>query len=657
MNISRFYMSTRKLCIALLALTACTHDLTEELPDERNSEAKTLLAASDFAGARDEYQAVLDSNPSNMEAAFGWALADLLLLLDSQPVNAFLDTCNQPHFMIARDVFGPNGVLAQAEAANAGNPRLTIHHRDRPEGGATDLRFAPEAVKSELQDWQSSGSTRHTIYVSVRERTGSSPRWLSFSVNVDDVIEGDQDITPLRSGLAVDVARMDGWISVFSSSELEGGDIFGSQAQQSGRIVFEQIGTQPGDRLVARFERVIVPTYCSTSGCGAFYEIEGSIDDTLSAPVRIDQSQVPFGELEEDPGPPYRDELIVALDRCSPLTTEEIGRRIEEVGDLLARESMVLEIVTRASGAASFTYTIPKKLLHAREDLPISIVDARALKAAIDLASAFVELAAQYQYLQGTIQELIDERDVWIDDLSRPDPPMPVERRERSFTPASLAMALDAAFLVKDDAFELGTFRSRLDEGLAETAAALKEPKTQPGIFDFQALPVRRLSNDIAAGLEAVRASITSASPVSLPSAPLYQFHLKAFFDAPLDQDRLEVLSGLSSLWSVTRGDPNASYAYERNDHLEFEWAERIGEQGAATMAAWTGDAFAFPADKTAISCGDASACGEGYDCVSSRCESKIPYLATSAAWDGSARDEWPVFVNPIVRDALDFGF
>lgn len=76
--------------------------------------------------------------------------------------------------------------------------------------------------------------------------------------------------------------------------------------------------------------------------------------------------------------------------------------------------------------------------------------------------------------------------------------------------------------------------------------------------------------NDIAGIADAVRASTTSEQPVDVPGASGYQVHSKAYFDGPLDRDRITMLSQVMSLFVLTEGDPNAPEHFLREDHLEI---------------------------------------------------------------------------------------
>ncbi|MCC7386286.1 MAG: hypothetical protein IT384_30865 [Deltaproteobacteria bacterium] len=643
----------RPLALAsLLAPLACSHDLSRELePGFRNAEARTFLGAADFTNARREYADALRLDPTDSEAAFGWALSDLLLLPDSAPVDDFFTHCSEGSLDVGRDVFGPNGILAQSEATIAGQASISLHEFAAPGAGAINLPFAPDAVRTRIATSGLVGHERRELALAVYERT-SGGRWLSLYLNVDDVYRGDADITPLVAGLTIDVSRLDGYIDLFSFSP---GDAAGSFANvsPSGTLRVVQVGTNPGDAVELELSRVEIAGFCPRvdQACQASRRIEGTIRDVVSPDLNINEGSIPFADLRSDAGPPARDELVVALDQCDSIDTRYLATQAELIGDLLAEDSRQLGVVLSKADASSFSFTIPARLLHIREDLPINATDVRALKAWVDLASAHVELAAQFQYLQDSLQSQMDEYD-WF------EPGETTPTRTRGFNPVVLAMHLEAGFLGREADFELDTYRTRLDSGLAAAVAALRGPAEAPGILDLQALPIRRLTGELADTIEAARVSITSATPVPIPSAPTYGFHLKAFFDAPLDRDRLKALSGLATLWSSTPGDA----AQALNPSLVFDPFDRIANyedwtgkyEGLTLLDAWTGGVIQMPDDISDRRCDDPTMCDGGFTCGGTgRCALEPPWFATEAAWRDASRNDWPIFVNTAMRDAF----
>lgn len=632
-----------------LGCFACSRDTSHDLdPGSRNDTARERLAAADFAGARDEYRAVLDADPNNAEASFGWAFTDLMLLPDAAPVKQVLDRCGQPGFEVGTKIFGPNGVLAQEEAALAGSANLSAHARDNATAGATDLRFAPDGIRSQVyESTDVNGVTRRHLYVSLRERS-QDPRWFTIQLNVDDVEQNDTDTTPLADGVRVALTDIDGYVDLYLPNDFGGyySNVLG------GTLIFHRAGTRPGDTLQIELENVVLPAICPEPTCDRRYEISGTIDDTVSARIEFDEDDVPFGTLDDDAGPPQRDALIVAIDLCArPLSTAYLADQLQQVGDLMQADSAALQAVINSADAASFQFTLPKALLHSRVDMTINLSDVLALKSMVDGASALADLAAQYTYLQGDLHDLITDHDIWVDGDFGPE-----TRLQRGMAPAALAMALDVAYLERDPSFNLDTFRTRLQASLSAAAGALRNRASQRGIFNFQAPASKRLADEMADGLDAIRTSIDGTDVVALPSAPLYGFALGRFFANPLDQSRLEELSGINPLWQRRAGDPSASTAAGRNDSLAFTWGEALAEGTSDQLIAWTGGVLALPRDRSNEACG--AGCGDGYVCGGAdTCQAVLPYLATELAWETAQVDVWPVFVDPQVRDAFAFGF
>jgi hypothetical protein len=400
-------------------------------------------------------------------------------------------------------------------------------------------------------------------------------------------------------------------------------------------------GGDAGQRLLATFNQVVIPTSCADPDCTASYVVNGTIDDGFTKPVDLDYERLPFGTVGDDNGPPERSGLIVALEMCSSIDTAFMARKIGELGDVLAEESKRLEIIERREDAASFSFVIPKKMLHSAQDLPINITDVRTLKAAIDLESAAHELVSQYKHLEGALQPMIKNRDVYDDTGS-------TAKRVRDFDPMLLAMNYAMNLLAREEGFEIETFRTRLDRSLSSASAALRNAPADgvDGILNFRSLPSRRLADELADGVDAVRSSITSLEPILLPSAPLYRFHLKTFFDNPLDRDRLLMLTGLMSLVHFEPGNSSQPTALEKNNRVVYDLLCLV-EEGSTS---WLGGLLELPPDRSTLPCDQ---CGDGYGCIDGRCEAELPWALTPGALESTLRDDWPSFANPVLRQLL----
>ena len=85
--------------------------LTEEEINQQISAAKSYLEKGDIENARKSYEDLLNSDSTNVEARFGRALCNLLLLMQEKPVTDVLASFGQPSFT-TDIVFGENGYLA-----------------------------------------------------------------------------------------------------------------------------------------------------------------------------------------------------------------------------------------------------------------------------------------------------------------------------------------------------------------------------------------------------------------------------------------------------------------------------------------------------------------------------------------------------------------
>lgn len=663
--------ATPALAATLLVLASCSHPLDREYqPRFQVQRAREMLAATDIAGARSEYQAVLRADPMNADAAFGWAVTDLLLLPDAQPVSDVLDRCNQPHLDLSARFFGPNGVLAQAAAASAGAATLRVVFRPNQDAGASAVDFAPKSVVTAPLQYQGpEGISERWVNVAARERGGRHGA-LFLSINPDDVMRGDETTTPLAANVVIDLSRLDGSASFSEPVDPAAAGPLGevefveSDRPLSGQLVVKQFGPAPGDPIELELVDAVLPSWCvvppecSNGGCGrpvpchAAYEVSGTISDTLTLEPSIDASTLPFGDIHADDRAPFRDAFTVALERCSPFDTEFLAGELRRVGDVLAAESASLGVVLESPLQDRFSFSIPGQLLQSSQDLPVNLADVRALKAMIDAASAGAELFAQYQYLRGSVQALIEEDDQWVDTSSAPQ-----LRRARSISLNELVMNLNTGFFTPDSRFDLTTFRTRLDAAIRGSAAALRQGSAQPGLLQFQALPARRLAGELADMADAIERSIASDAPQTVASAPGFAVHLQAFFAHPLDARRLEQLSGIAPLFGVRRGDPSAPYAAERNSAVDFLLADEFDRRDdIGLVSTWTGGVVIVPPDRRSTSCADSSTCGDGHLCSSAgRCELATPWVATDGAWAPVTGGDWPIVLNPILRDILQF--
>lgn len=653
----------RGIFLGLLAVASCTHHLGNplELETEKgNLDAHLSLQAADFESAREKYAAVLEADPRNAEAAFGYAISDLLTLPTWRPIKDILDRCNQPTFNIAREVFGPNGVLAREAAAASGTAEVAIHFFPSSGSGGARIDFEPTSVKSEIRlERQNEGEVR-VLNIQLYDARSQDGAVLSLSLNPDDLTKNDgTTVVAFAPEVSVPLDQLDGTLSIFDPARLQGASTWDfSSAPLGGILKVEQAGRLPGQTIRISLENMTLPATCLDGPCTAVYGISGTIEDTLSERVDFDPASIPFGDVRSDAGPPRRSEVVVALEQCSPIDTSFITARLRDTGDLLAANAEKLSIVAETD--PSFTFEIPKELLHARRDLLLNVTDAKVLLAAVQTAAAMIELLGQWRYAEGTLQDLVRNLVIWEDPLGLIEPEQ-VELRD--FDPVVVVDNLARTLLVRAPELDLGMMKLRLDRGLSAFAAAVDDPAPpSAGVFDFSVPATRRLFQELSGGLGALRVSLDAPSPVEWPEAALFRFQLRRIIDDPLDRDRILAATRLPALLRLEAGDASASNAADRNDRIVWEPEAFLGEMAAmfdgrgedpAVIEAWLGGAIDLPADLRDRACTRNSDCGDGYTCAGERCEYDLPWAWTPSAWDQASRDEWPVFINPGVRDAF----
>lgn len=653
----------RMIFLALFAGVSCTHDLGGplELETEKgNLDAHLSLQSADFESAREKYAAVLEASPRNAEAAFGYAISDLLTLPSWKPVADVLERCNQPTFNIAREVFGPNGVLAREAQAASGTAEVAIHFFPSSGAGGARIDFAPTSVKSEIHlERRNEGDVR-VLDIQLYDARSQDGAVLTLSFNPDDLTKNDgTTVVEFAPHISVPLEQLDGTLSVFDPARLQDASTWNfSTVPLSGALSVEEAGRRPGEKLRIKLENVVLPATCLDGACTAVYGISGTIEDSLSENVDFDPATIPFGTAEGDLGPPRRNALVVALEQCSPIDTGFIAARVRDLGDQLAANAEKLELV--AATDPSFTFEIPRELLHAQRDLLLNVTDAKILLAFVQLAAASAELLGQWNYAEGTLQDLVQNFTIWEDPLGLIEPEQ-VEIRD--FEPAAVADNLARTLLTRAPELELGMMKLRLDHGLAAFNKALEDPAPpSAGIFDFSVPATRRLFLELSSGIGALRSSLDASSPVEWPEARLFRFHLRQIIDQPLDRDRILAATRLSALVRLEPGDEFAPLAADRNDRLIWEpemFTSHVSAmfdgrgEDPAVIEAWLGGAIDLPADLRDRSCSKNSDCGDGYTCAGERCEYDLPWVFTPSAWDQASRDQWPVFINPGVRDAF----
>ena len=387
-------MRAAAFALALLPL-ACSHDLSALFgPETKNREARSLLEVANMEAARQAYELVLRDYPADVEALFGAALTDLMLLPGSPPVAEILQACHQQPPDLAAQIFGANGIISQSVTSGEGSAQVAIHYFPGQGGGASDLEFAPSRVLTQIM-LPTDASPRHQVFLTARERDVANPRWLYLQFNPDDLEKGDEAITAYEDGAEVPVERLDGAVQVIDFQGF--GRVSGEPLSPSGRLRFVQAGKRPGEPVVVELLDVRIPAACGGSCGPETYGISGRLADVISPPLSLDTSRIPFATVQADGGSPRREEMIVALDNCSAFDDRFVATRARALADLLTKDADRLGALLAAPTASRFAFAIPAKLFRAKADLPVNLSDVRTLRGGLLIAAAVLGIAAEYQ--------------------------------------------------------------------------------------------------------------------------------------------------------------------------------------------------------------------------------------------------------------------
>lgn len=626
-----------RLLICSSMVTGCSHDISVMFGAEaKTREANALLAAADFEGARAAYQKILVDFPNAPNALFGAALTDLMLIGSSPPMTELTALCGQAPVDIAGILFGPRGLIAQAVEAREGQASLEVHYFPGPGEAASALNFRPTDVRALLKE-PTEGAPRRMLQVSLDERDAPNARWFYFEVNVDDLEVGDDLVTSLVDGVEVDLSRMAGYAQLLDFSR--SGPSAGSP---SGRIRFSKAGRAVGEELRVEFidVRLPAPLQC-TGACGpAWYAIDGSVTDRVSARVEAESSRLPFGGIaDDDESLVRRPAEVVALDLCSQMDDRVLAEHAVALTDLIEADARRFAAILTSPERADFDFTIPSRLFRSPADLRVNLTDVRVLAGALLTGAALAELIAEYRWLAGELQAQVEEHD-WYYAEGQP------AQRSRVFWPATLVANLETGFLTQPTGFDLTRARDRLREGTGQLAAALAERPEDPGLLDLAEPASARLVGELADLVGAIHRSIDSDAPVPLPNASQHRFHFRHFFDDPLDADRVRQAVGVLRLWSEISGDPGAASVSDRNPDVRFDL-------DVVDVRRWSDGLVSYPASNEGGSCAGGAGCASGFRCADDVCELSPPWFVTEEAWEASTRRDWPAFVSGPVSDAL----
>ncbi len=606
---------------ATLIVASCTHSLdrSDENEIERmNNEARAALGTADFETAKEIYQRVVNDDTQNPEASFGFALADVLLMPESEPISAFLRECHQPQFRTFEDLFGPEGFFKRARLIRetVGQTKLDVQYL--AEQGAEPIPSPFEVDDLGVGLWGYESARTLSVWASTE---GSNNDSLHMRFNSDDVYEFDDSRSaPLEEGTVIDLTGFPRHGIDFYSGVRRNNAFYSSDVPLSGTVRFIEFGRSGGDRVVMELTNVVIPAPCTDTDCSASYVINGRIESSLQLPL-FETQLLPFGRLQAQRGPPRVDAITQAIEGCSGMDTAYITARLHEVADRLLAPIDYLDSVLKMEDAASFSFAVPKELLHTDDDRLLNITDVAVLKAALELGSAGAELIAQYKYAEGSLADMIDTYHEW----GYQDGESHQRIEVRKLKPFLVVSNLTENLLEPENDFDLTKVQQRLEQGLKSAALAFRLEPSSSGVFNLRVPAMQRTADEAAFALDAARESISSSDPKAFSTQELYTIHLKSFFDAPLTRESILIRTGLESLIRLIPGRPEAEYDWDRNDHMELEFSTF-----AENPKRHLGGLVDYPEDGIA------------------------PSILRSGTWEPlltGGRDDWPIFINTQIRD------
>lgn len=636
--------------VVALAISGCVQSI-DRAPDERTLElarwqeqGSAFLSNRDFGAARDAYLKGLQRFPEDPHMALGVVLSDLMSIGEWPPVQEFLSRCNQSaSFELGGLLFGPDGLIAQTSWPPFAKQSFGISYRAEPGASELVVPFLEPRVRAVALPAQYPIRLESSILVTVRDFSSEDGMWMILSFDPEDLDADENTLTPLADGAVVDLSRLNGFVSIYDpvvSASYAGG------APPSGEIRFLRGGDAAGEALEIEFD-LEIPAWCWSDSCEAAYMVKGTIPTTLLEEINIDTSKLPFGDIEDDDEPPRRDALVVAFDRCSPFEMSFVRDRVEAIGDRLAQNAERLEPFLRlAAGEERFSWSLPEGLFPRGEPLALNATDALLLRGLLYVTAAATELAGQYDYADGVVQQMLRLQDWWFTESVGDAQDQPVQERIWGFEPSVVVGNLAEAFLRKKDGASFLEVENRLRKGLLGLELSLRHDAGGMGIFDFQVSGSRGLANDLAGLLRSTAVSIDAESAQPVPLAPGYFIHLATFFQAAWDRAELARRLAVPSLIRLQEGDPESAFAPDRNPGITFQLDGMI-EGVEWLVGLWDEPAREF------IPCQDAIGCSLGYSCLEGRCEPNPPWFASSSTWTDVFVGAWPVFMSSESRAVL----
>lgn len=578
--------------------------------DAGTSAADELLRSSGVAAAQAAYEAQLTANPSDPRAAFGSALTRTLQLPDDPAITRLLDLCKQPRFNVNAQVFGPDGVFAQDRENRRGTGSFTLFKRQGL-GTASPVAFQPDTYRSAVHSEATRAGTERSLSVRITDvgyAGGSGAAELSLHVRFARANAEAPGVAarPLADGLELSAEEFGGEI-YFGLPSADGLVWDSFYHPVSGSIVFRSVGSgAAGDAVAIEFKNLVLegsPGYCEGScivNDWPYLTLSGSFADTVTIEPQL---ALPFEDLVDDAGPPYRAALVVLVEQCPGLSAEYLRERLLELLQSVQVIGDRLGVVVKAPNAEAFQFRVPAGLVYADGEIPLNITDVRIAKTAVDLALALGHGVTQYRTFAARFEQLLGTYLRWVDLGDGP-----TTREERGFIARLVLAELNQVFLDREPGFDLSKARLWLLAALDDAAAALSRAPKSTGVFNFQTPNSRALAADFGDQILFLRTSLQTTGLQPFPHSPDWSLSLKSVFDAPVDLQALRLAStGGQGVFVLRAADPLSAWAEDRNESIEVD-----GEGVKRALA----PVFARPPDLSSRTCGPLEPCPGRYRCI-----------------------------------------
>jgi hypothetical protein len=393
--------------------------LTEPPVSSENlaQEAMAFLESGSISEAQAKYDASLDADPDNTEAAFGAAITRIMSLPESDPSNKILRSLGQMEFKTANMV-GPTGYLNELNEFNKTTVSL-----DGLSGQffGTITGYSYEGSFSftdpESGTAQNAECLSREIYGYFRGDDGKTE--LSASLTIEKVTKINGAITSsflLKPGDVVDVQqRLDstvcfggfGGIPVVSFSLYRGDSWSGRTSSSTGAISIKSVGANEGDAVELELQSVILGSGDASSS----FTLNGTIADTVTGEDVDPSKYLPFGELKGGKGLNHL--LSKTVDGY---TSDQVLEDIAGYHPLLEE---IIALLDQADQSDDFQFTFPKGLYFGTKDVTINRIDLKSCLAGMHFFQAGLYLAESWRYPidLGTLFDTEGNRIISLEDL------------------------------------------------------------------------------------------------------------------------------------------------------------------------------------------------------------------------------------------------